>query len=84
MKRGQSTIDTSSFGAPREAFDCVVGPNKFNYKPFKDDTPGPAQYYGGKDPFREIGSVLANKFKYSMGHRNKKECKCEEILSYSV
>jgi hypothetical protein len=35
------TMDVASFGAPRESFYNVVGPNKFNYLPKKAYEAGP-------------------------------------------
>lgn len=57
-----SSADRSSFGAPRECFRNVVGPNKFNYMPFKPSEPGPGKYGTGGNPFIEVGSSA----KYSM------------------
>jgi len=34
-------LDAASFGAPRESFYNVVGPNKFNYLPKKPCDAGP-------------------------------------------
>jgi hypothetical protein len=34
-------LDAASFGAPRESFYNVVGPNKFNYLPKKASDAGP-------------------------------------------
>ena len=50
-----SSLDRASFGAPRECFNNVVGPNKFNYMPFKPSEPGPGNNGGGLNPYKEIG-----------------------------
>lgn len=34
IKKMFESIDKASFGAPREVFNKVVGPNNFNYQPF--------------------------------------------------
>jgi hypothetical protein len=34
IKKYFESIDKASFGAPREVFNKVVGPNNFNYQPF--------------------------------------------------
>ena len=47
-------LDTKSFGAPRKAFDNVVGPTKSNYLPRKPEDPGPG-LYGTSHPYKEIG-----------------------------
>ena len=47
MERGSKIIafsDNASFGAPRESFYNVVGPNKFNYLPKKPQDAAPGQY----------------------------------------
>ncbi len=49
-----SSIDRASFGAPRECFNNVVGPNNFNYKPFKASDPGPGKYGTGSNPFLDV------------------------------
>lgn len=61
-----SSLDRSSFGAPRECFSNVVGPNKYNYVPFKPSEPGPGMYGTGGNPFKEIGKASS---KYSMVSR---------------
>jgi hypothetical protein len=61
-----SSLDRSSFGAPRECFNNVVGPNKFNYMPFKASDPGPGKYGTGGHPFKEVGKKSQ---KYSMVSR---------------
>jgi hypothetical protein len=42
------SLDTLSFGAPRSAYDSVVGPNSFNYRPIPAGQPGPG-HYGDRD-----------------------------------
>ena len=37
----QKDFDTKSFGAQRNAYKNVVGPNKFNFEPKKPSDPGP-------------------------------------------
>ena len=62
-----SSLDRASFGAPRECFSNVVGPNNFNYLPFKASEPGPGKYGTGAHPFKELGKQKQNK--YSMVSR---------------
>lgn len=57
--------DTRSFGAPRAAFDSVVGPTKRNYVPCKGADPGPGQYTT-THPYKEIGGAHVNVNRYSM------------------
>lgn len=63
--------DRVSFGAPRECFNNVVGPNNFNYLPFKASMPGPGKYGTGGNPFREIGGNQVKAHRYSMASRKK-------------
>lgn len=65
------TQDRVSFGAPRECFSNVVGPNNFNYLPFKAHLPGPGKYGTGGNPFRELGSSQVKAHRYSMASRAK-------------
>lgn len=62
-------MDRISFGAPRECFKNVVGPNNFNYVPFKASEPGPGRYGTGGNPFRELGSQQVKKDRYTMAPR---------------
>ena len=68
-KMGMS-YDKISFGVPRECFSNVVGPNKFNYLPFKASLPGPGKYGTGGNPFRELGSDQVKVHRYSMAPRS--------------
>jgi len=64
-KRMGVGYDAASFGAPRESYNNVVGPTGFSYLPKKPSEPGPHSYIT-KHPFKELGSVLAKKGKYSI------------------
>lgn len=64
-KRMGMPYDAASFGAPRESFNNVVGPTGFSYLPKGPSDPGPHSYVT-KHPFKELGSVLSRKNKYSI------------------
>lgn len=64
-KRMGMGYDTASFGAPRESFNNVVGPTGFSYLAKGPKDPGPHTYVT-KHPFKEIGSTLSKKNKYSI------------------
>ncbi len=61
-------IDTISWGAPRECFNSVVGPTKFNYLPKKPCDPGPGRY-STSHPYKELGSKLIKENVYTMRGR---------------
>ena len=64
-KRIGHGYDLASFGAPRESYAKVVGPTGFSYVPKGPTDPGPTDYQT-KHPFKELGSALARKNKYSI------------------
>jgi hypothetical protein len=57
--------DAASFGAPRESYNNVVGPTGFSYLAKGPSDPGPHNYVT-KHPFKDLGSVLEKKHKYSI------------------